>query len=91
MVDLTIDTFGKIDILFNNAGFAIPHLIFDENYVQDFDKLMNINLRSTVLITHLAVPHLLKTKGVIINNSSGGGLKPVIISFYNFILIIYYY
>lgn len=54
---------------------------------------MNTNLKSTVLITHLSVPHLIKTKGVIINTSSVAGLKPVIISLYNFnlILIIYYY
>lgn len=93
LVDLTVDTFGKIDILFNNAGFSIMQSIFDEKYMQDFDNLMNTNLKSTVLITHLAVPHLVKTKGVIINDSSIAGLKPVIISLYNFsfILIIYHY
>lgn len=42
--------------------------------IADFDKIFDVNLRSMVVLTQLAIPHLVKTKGNIINISSVGGI-----------------
>jgi len=76
LIDSTISKFGKLDILVNNAGAAVPSPIKDPSIIDSYDKIMNLNVRSVVYLTHLAVEHLERTKGVIINISSVSGLKP---------------
>jgi len=76
LIGSTIEKFGKLDILVNNAGMGILTPITDPQIMDNYDKIMNINLRPVLLLTHLAVPHLEKTKGVIINVSSVGGIRP---------------
>ncbi|CAH0579144.1 unnamed protein product [Chrysodeixis includens] len=70
IVNDTVAHFGKLDILVNNAGMAIPGSFLSENAMEIFDKVMAANLRSSVYLTHLAAPHIIKTKGNIINISS---------------------
>lgn len=72
MIDETIAHFGQLDVLVNNAGiFGADSVIeFDE---QRFDRIMNINVRSMIVLTNLAVPHLEKSKGNVINISSISG------------------
>ncbi|XP_026744544.1 uncharacterized protein LOC113505885 [Trichoplusia ni] len=70
IVDETVKHFGKLDILINNAGMGLPASILSDNAMEVYDTVMNTNLRSTVYLTHLAAPHLIKTKGNIINISS---------------------
>nr|XP_049694241.1 17-beta-hydroxysteroid dehydrogenase 14-like [Helicoverpa armigera] len=70
IVDETVRVFGKLDILVNNAGVANSGSIQAEDAMTTFDKLMTTNLRSAVYLTHLAAPHLVKTKGNIVNISS---------------------
>lgn len=70
IINDTIARYGKLDILVNNAGMAIPGGILSENAMEVFDKVMAANLRSSVYLTHLAAPHIIKTKGNIINISS---------------------
>ncbi|KAJ8713157.1 hypothetical protein PYW08_008461 [Mythimna loreyi] len=70
IVQKTIDKFEKLDILVNNAGIVRFASILQPNLLQNFDEVMNTNLRPVVLITNLAAPHLIKTKGNIINVSS---------------------
>ncbi|XP_004931809.1 3-oxoacyl-[acyl-carrier-protein] reductase FabG [Bombyx mori] len=70
IVDETIKRFGKIDVLVNNAGIGASASILAENALEIFDKVISTNLRSAVCITNLAAPHLVKTKGNIINISS---------------------
>jgi len=76
LVDTTISEFGQIDVLVNNAGAGATTSIFDPNVIQTYENTMNINMRSVYVLTHLAIPHLVKTKGNIINISSVGGTKP---------------
>ncbi|XP_047988448.1 3-oxoacyl-[acyl-carrier-protein] reductase FabG-like [Leguminivora glycinivorella] len=66
----TIDLFGQLDILINNAGTAMDSRILNENFMEGYDHIMNTNLRSVVYLTHLAAPHLIKTKGNVVNTSS---------------------
>jgi len=78
LIDSTVNEFGKIDVLVNNAGAGWLTSIYDNNLMDNYEKIMRIDLRSVVYLSHLAVPYLEKTKGNIVNISSGAGLKPFI-------------
>ncbi|XP_061168608.1 3-oxoacyl-[acyl-carrier-protein] reductase FabG-like [Saccostrea echinata] len=69
LVDQTIKQFGKLDVLVNNAGMAKSMDISMETE-ENFDEIMNVNIKSAYFLTQLAIPHLKATKGCIINNSS---------------------
>ncbi|XP_045761899.1 3-oxoacyl-[acyl-carrier-protein] reductase FabG-like [Maniola jurtina] len=73
IIHQTVVTFGKIDVLVNNAGGAKLATVFDENIMAAYDFTMNVNLRAVFRITSLAVPYLMKTKGNIVNMSSVSG------------------
>lgn len=79
LIDTTIDRLGKLDILVNNAGAGTLATFDDPNFINDFDSIIKLNLRSVVFVTQLAVKYLQLTKGVIINMSSVLAIKPVII------------
>ncbi|MCA1623931.1 MAG: SDR family oxidoreductase, partial [Acidobacteria bacterium] len=63
-----------IDILINAAGIILNGTI-ENTSLDDWDKMMNINLRSLFFLTQKCVPHLEKTKGNIVNVSSVAGLR----------------
>lgn len=70
MIENIIKMFGKIDILVNNAGISKVGLFVDMNE-DDFDDIMNTNLKGVFNVTHNAVKHMIKKKsGVILNLSS---------------------
>jgi len=81
LVNETIEKFGKLDILFNNAGVWDPSA-FNESTMEIFDKLFDVNVRSLIALTQLAAPHLIKIKGNIINNSSVCGVKAMTAAIY---------
>ena len=65
------DRFGGCDILLNNAGIIVPGSILDAT-VEDFDRVLAVNLRGTFLLSRLVARHMVErgTKGTIINMSS---------------------
>jgi len=71
LVDEALMAFGKIDILVNNAAIE-KHKDFWEVSEQEYDAVMNLNLKGTFFATQRVVRHLLETKrpGKIINISS---------------------
>lgn len=69
LVDGTIEKFGKLDILINNAGTAVLCSVSDAQ-TDDFEHVLNVNVRSVISLTELCVPHLIKTKGAIVNNAN---------------------
>lgn len=70
----TIEKYGKLDVLINNAGILESGSI-ENTSLEQFDRLMNTNVRSIYHLTMLAVPHLIKTKGNIVNVSSVNGIR----------------
>jgi len=76
IIKKTIETYGKIDILFNNAGIVLGGAI-DTISTEDWDRTMAVNVRGIYLVTKYAIPYLRKTQGVIINNSSSVAFKGV--------------
>jgi len=74
MIDSTIQHYGRIDILFNNAGINIVGTIL-ETTLEEYDKMMNVNLKGVFLCSKYAVPEMIRGGGgVIINTSSVGGI-----------------
>lgn len=76
IVNQTIDNFGQLDVLVNNAGINIEDTILNSD-MEQFDRLFNTNVRSIIELTKLCVPHLTKTKGNVVNVSSICGMVPV--------------
>jgi len=73
-VDETVKAFGKLDILFNNAGVFYPHTTLDCSE-EEWDLQIDINLKGTFLMSKSALPGMIQQgSGVIINNSSGWGI-----------------
>ena len=73
-VDGTIKAFGRLDILFNNAGVFYPHTALDCSE-EEWDMQIDINLKGTFLMSKAALPRMIQQgNGVIINNSSGWGM-----------------
>ena len=73
-VDETLRAFGRLDILFNNAGVFYPHTIVDCTE-EEWDLQMDINLKGTFLMSKAVLPHMIEQhRGIIINNSSGWGI-----------------
>ena len=74
-VDATVAAFGRIDILFNNAGicaYGLAHELTEEAW----DAMLDINLKGSWLVARRVIPVMIRQKsGVILNNSSVAGLR----------------
>ncbi len=73
-IDSTIDTYGGIDILINNAGISMRALLTDAE-VDVIEKVMNINFFGTVYCTKLALNSIIERKGTIVGVSSIAGYR----------------
>jgi 3-oxoacyl-[acyl-carrier protein] reductase len=70
MVDLAVKTFGKVDILVNNAGITKDNLVLRMSE-EDWDAVLNINLKGTFLCTKAVIKPMMKQRsGKIINIAS---------------------
>ncbi len=72
LIENTINRFGKIDILINNAGISMRAL-FEEVDIKVIKQLMDVNFYGTVYCTKYALPHLLKTRGSLVGVISIAG------------------
>jgi NAD(P)-dependent dehydrogenase (short-subunit alcohol dehydrogenase family) len=73
-VNETLRQFGRLDILFNNAGVFYPHTIVDCPE-EEWDMTIDVNLKGTYLMSRSVLPAMIAQRsGVIINNASGWGI-----------------
>ena len=84
MVQTTLDLYGHIDILFNNAGIGRVDWFENHTLERDINTLIQVNLIALMQVTRLVLPHMLKRgEGHIINMVSVAGLiaSPLITSY----------
>jgi len=75
-IDMTVERFGKLDIVFANAGINGVWTPVEELEPEEWDRTLNINLKGTYLTVHFAVPHLKRAgAGSIIITSSVNGTR----------------
>jgi NAD(P)-dependent dehydrogenase (short-subunit alcohol dehydrogenase family) len=75
VVDKTIETFGRLDFAFNNAGIEGTTASTEESAEENWDKTININLKGIWLCMKYEIPQMLKQgKGAIVNCASVAGL-----------------
>lgn len=71
LIQRTMQTFGRLDFLFNNAGSEGPHLNGDlVPGQQDLDELLGTNVKGVMLCLRHALPHLSVRGGVVVNTAS---------------------
>lgn len=75
-IDRAIDLWGRIDVLVNNAGAGAPMPLADVT-VEHINAIYAVNTIGPTLLAAAAVPHLVKSRGSIINVSSSLGTKAV--------------
>lgn len=71
----TIAKFGRVDVMWNNAGI-MPISFFEEGHVDEWDKMIDINIKGVLYGINAVLPHMLERgQGHILSTSSVGGLK----------------
>lgn len=74
-LDVTIETFGRLDAAFNNAGIEQATMATADITEEDWDRVVAINLRGVFLCMKHEIPLMLEHGGAIVNTSSGAGVK----------------
>ncbi len=74
MVDATVSKFGRLDVLFSNAGISGNRARTADISTQDWNRVINVNLNGVFFCARAAIPEMLKTGGgVIVNTASVDG------------------
>jgi len=77
MVRTTIEKYAKLNILFNNAGYPQLTKPFETIGEEEYERIMNVNIKGIFLGSKYALPELKKAgNGVILNTASVAGLRP---------------
>ena len=75
LIQLAINKFGHVDVLWNNAGI-MPISFFEEGLVDEWDRMIDINIKGVLYGINAILPHMLQRgQGHILATSSVGGIK----------------
>ena len=74
-LDATIETFGRLDAAFNNAGIEQVTAALADITEEEWDRIVAVNLRGVFLCMKYEIPLMLERGGAIVNTSSGAGVK----------------
>ncbi|MFG1706250.1 SDR family NAD(P)-dependent oxidoreductase [Nonomuraea sp. M3C6] len=76
LVETAISTYGRIDVLCNNAGIMDTMALPADTTVETWERVLRINLTGTFLVTHAVLPHMLRQgSGAIVNTASEAGIR----------------
>ncbi|TMS00613.1 SDR family NAD(P)-dependent oxidoreductase [Nonomuraea basaltis] len=76
LVETAISTYGRIDVLCNNAGIMDTMALPADTTVEMWERVLRINLTGTFLVTHAVLPHMLRQgSGAIVNTASEAGIR----------------
>ena len=74
-VSFAVDTFGKLDVLINNAAILVPRVPMEERTEEEWDRVMAVNAKGMFLGTKAAIPAMRAAgEGSIVNISSIAGI-----------------
>ena len=76
VINTTIKKFGRLDVLVNNAGFNSRGDL-EQIPMQEVLQILDVNIRAPIVLTKLALPYLLESKGSLVNVASIAGCIPV--------------
>ncbi|WP_306060002.1 SDR family NAD(P)-dependent oxidoreductase [Natronococcus wangiae] len=76
MIDRTVEAFGRLDVLHNNAGIPQEGTPVEDVTEATWDRILDVNLKSAFLGAKYAVPHLRESEGVILNTASTAAIRP---------------
>ena len=72
-----VEKFGRIDYFFNNAGIMVPFRLLHEYEINEYDRIMNVNLKGAFLGIKYVIPVMLENGGgTIVNTVSSNSFKP---------------
>jgi short-subunit dehydrogenase len=74
LIEKTVEKYGRIDVLINNAGISMRAL-FEDVEINVLKQVMDVNFWGIVYCSKYALPHLLKSKGSLVGVSSIGGFQ----------------
>jgi 3-oxoacyl-[acyl-carrier protein] reductase len=75
-VERSVDEFGRLDVLHNNAGVPQQSTPVEGVTEATWDRIQDVNLKSAFLGAKYAVAHLRETEGLILNTASTAGIRP---------------